>query len=304
MSEQQRHHHRHHSRKRHLGLKIFLSVLVLLVLLIGGITYGVYKSVENGYNNAYSANSKTTAVDFSKKQPFTTLLVLTGTTNNQKQVYATAVSSTNNQTKKTTILNFPVTDVLPDQTTINSIYSAGGTDGLLQSTQTMLGLKINKIINVNVNKMGELIETTGGVSIQNPRTFVSNGYKFNQGTLTLSTSDQVTAYLSQIDTNDQAAMITRLQNVSMALYQNIKGLTNKSNLKLNFNYYRNILYAFGDTVKTNISFNEFKQIALNYNKALTNTSKLNLHSSDQNGIQMISADELNNVKTLFEKTLK
>jgi hypothetical protein len=43
---------------------------------------------------------------------------------------------------------------------------------------------------------------------------------------------------------------------------------------------------------------------MNYNKALSNTSKLNLHTTDENGAKMVSQTELDSVKALFEKTLK
>ena len=56
--------------------------------------------------------------------------------------------------------------------------------------------------------------------------------------------------------------------------------------------------------KTNVNFNEAKTIGLNYNKALMHTSKLNLHTTDEAGREVISQAELDNVKTLFEKTLK
>ena len=71
-----------------------------------------------------------------------------------------------------------------------------------------------------------------------------------------------------------------------------------------FNYYRDILYAFSNTVKTNISFDDAKTIVMSYNKALKNTSKLNLHTTDENGAKVVSQTELDSVKTLFEKSLK
>ena len=80
----------------------------------------------------------------------------------------------------------------------------------------------------------------------------------------------------------------------------------KDNMKKleSFNYYREILYAFSNTVKTNISFNDAKTIVMSYNKALKNTSKLNLHTTDENGAKVVSQTELDSVKTLFEKSLK
>ena len=38
--------------------------------------------------------------------------------------------------------------------------------------------------------------------------------------------------------------------------------------------------------------------------ALKNTSKLNLHTTDENGAKIVFQTELDSVKTLFEKSLK
>ncbi len=292
--------HRHHKKRRHLGLKIFLSILLLIIIAVSGLAYGIYKNLEGTFNAAYVKGPQTTAVNFSKSQPFTTLLIETGTLNSKNTCLAAVVASTNVSSKQTTFVNFPVNATLPDGTTIDGTYESNGENGLLQTTQNTLGVPINKIVQVDVNKMGELIEATGGIVLQNAKTFVAGGYQFNQGTVNLSTASQVEAYVTQVDANDQNATITRIQNVSMALYNNIQKLTNKSNLTTNINYYRNILSAFSDTVKTDISFSEFKTILLNYNKALRNTSKLNLHADNN----VISATEITNVKQLFQKTLK
>ena len=71
-----------------------------------------------------------------------------------------------------------------------------------------------------------------------------------------------------------------------------------------FNYYREILYTFSNTVKNNISFNDAKTIVMSYNKALKNTSKLNLQTTDENGAKVVSQTKLESVNTLFEKYLK
>ncbi|MDM5143083.1 Transcriptional regulator LytR [Lactococcus lactis] len=167
----------------------------------------------------------------------------------------------------------------------------------------LLNASINKVIQIDVNKMGSLVQATGGITMQNPKAFKAEGYEFKQGTVNLQTADQVQAYMTQIDDTDLDASITRIQNVSMELYGNIQKIAHMKKLE-SFNYYREILYAFSNTVKTNISFNDAKTIVMSYSKALKNTSKLNLHTTDENGAKVVSQTELDSVKTLFEKSLK
>lgn len=200
-------------------------------------------------------------------------------------------------------MNFPVFATMPNQKTITEVYNTNGDDGIFQMVKDLLNMSINKVIQIDVNKMGSLVQATGGITMQNPKAFNAEGYEFKQGTVNLQTADQVQAYMTQIDDTDLDASITRIQNVSMELYGNIQKIAHMKKLE-SFNYYREILYAFSNTVKTNISFNDAKTIVMSYNKALKNTSKLNLHTTDENGAKVVSQTELDSVKTLFEKSLK
>ncbi|MFC4652167.1 LCP family protein [Lactococcus nasutitermitis] len=300
-SKRKRHHHRKH---RYLGLKIFLGILAVLIIVGAGVAFGLYKSVENSFNSAYFKGPKTAAVNFKKSEPFSTLLLETGKVEGKENCVAAVVSSTNMKTRQTTFVNFPVTAELPNASVISNVYQTNGLNGVLKNVQELLGIKVNKIVQININKLGELVEATGGITIQNDETFVSSGYQFNQGTIKLSTANQVEAYLSRVNSNDEAASITRVQDVSMATYANFKQIADKHSLS-SINYYRNLLDAFGDSVKTDINFNEFKEIAVNYNKALFNTNKLNLHDSkDASGKLVVSDDDLNQMKALFIKSFK
>lgn len=109
-------------------------------------------------------------------------------------------------------------------------------------------MSINKVIQIDVNKMGSLVQATGGITMQNPKAFNAEGYEFKQGTVNLQTVDQVQAYMTQIDDTDLDASITRIQNVSMELYGNIQKIAHMKKLE-SFNYYREILYAFQTLLK-------------------------------------------------------
>lgn len=307
MNKKRHHHHtsgkRHHHRKKHLGLKIFLGIVFLLLVVAGAVGYSVYSSVNSTFKSSYEKMPLTTATDLKKSNAFTTLLIETGTLNNQKACFATVLTATNKATNQATFLNIPVSDVLPNQETINSIYASGGEKGVIQYVKSTFGVDINKVVNVNIDKIGTFIEATGGISLQNPKAFVSNGYEFKQGTIHLVTAEQVQAYISKVDHSDINAAITRIQNVSMGLYSNLQEVAHVKKIK-SVNYYRQLLYAYTETVRTNIDFGEFKSIVLNYNKALQNTSKLNLHASTVNNIKVIPQSEIDSNKKLFAEALK
>lgn len=294
---------RHNHKKKHTGLKVFISLFVLLIFVICSIVYAVYRSVDSTFSNSYMHVTNTTTVDLKKSDSFTTLIIEKGSNKSKKFCYAAVLASTNTKTNKTTFMNFPVFAVMPNQKTITEVYNANGNKGIIQLIDQLLNVPINKVIQVDVDKMGSLVQATGGVTIQNPKAFNADGYEFKQGTVNLQTAEQVQAYMLQIDDADINDSITRIQNVSMELFGNIQKLTHTNNIK-SINYYRNVLDSFSNIVKTNVSFDDAKTITLNYNKALSSTSKLNLHTIDQNGIKVISQTELDSVKSLFEKSMK
>ena len=272
---------RHYRKKKHTVLKVISIIFVLVIIAVASIAYVAYRNVESTFSTSYENFPKTTSIDLKKSKTFTTLIIATGKNNSKNSAYAT----------------------MPNQKTITEVYNTNGDDGIFQMVKDLLNVSINKVIQIDVNKMGSLVQATGGITMQNPKAFNAEGYEFKQGTVNLQTADQVQAYMTQIDDTDLDASITRIQNVSMELYGNIQKIAHMKKLE-SFNYYREILYAFSNTVKTNISFNDAKTIVMSYNKALKNTSKLNLHTTDENGAKVVSQTELDSVKTLFEKSLK
>lgn len=294
---------RHYRKKKHTVLKVISIIFVLVIIAVASIAYAAYRNVESTFSTSYENFPKTTSINLKKSKTFTTLIIATGKNNSKNTAYATVLASTNVKTNQTTFMNFPVFATMPNQKTITEVYNTNGDDGIFQMVKDLLNVSINKVIQIDVNKMGSLVQATGGITMQNPKAFNAEGYEFKQGTVNLQTADQVQAYMTQIDDTDLDASITRIQNVSMELYGNIQKIAHMKKLE-SFNYYREILYAFSNTVKTNISFNDAKTIVMSYNKALKNTSKLNLHTTDENGAKVVSQTELDSVKTLFEKSLK
>jgi anionic cell wall polymer biosynthesis LytR-Cps2A-Psr (LCP) family protein len=58
--------------------------------------------------------------------------------------------------------------------------NTSGNNGVLQIVKELLNISVNKV-QIDVNKMGSLVQATGGITMQNPKTFNANGYSFKQG---------------------------------------------------------------------------------------------------------------------------
>ncbi|MDR0300042.1 MAG: LCP family protein [Streptococcaceae bacterium] len=303
--KQHRHHHRHHAAKRrkYIIFKIIAGVVVTLLVVLSVLGFVAYSTIKSSFASSYMQVDGTTAVNLSKSESFTTLVIETGMFKNRKTCLTAVLASTNPKTKQTTFLNLPVDATLPNHSKIETAYAVDGVSGVLMDTKKELQVPINKVIQIDSDKIGELIAATGGITIQNPKGFVLNGYQFNQGTIQLIDTDQVGAYLSLVDENDQAALTMRMQTVSMALYKNVQQLVHFKKIQ-SISFYRAVLFAAKDIVKTDISFEDFKAIALNYNKTFTNTNKLNLHTTGVFPNRVVSVQELVKTQELFKESLK
>ncbi|PCS01440.1 hypothetical protein [Lactococcus fujiensis] len=140
--------------KKFAALKEFLSLFVLLLLVLGAAVFSVYRTVDSTFSNSYMNVPQTTSVDFKKSEPFTTLLIETGTNNPKNVCYAAVLASTNATTKQTTFMNFPVFALIPNQKTITGVYNTNRNDGILQMVKELLNVSVNKVVQVDVNKIG------------------------------------------------------------------------------------------------------------------------------------------------------
>ncbi|WP_096817764.1 LCP family protein [Lactococcus fujiensis] len=279
------HHHRglfhthHHKSKHHnhFVLKVTLGIVGFLLLTLAGVAYGIYKNVQNTYQNSYIAPSTTTSsVSISNLHAMSILIVETGSGSTQSgPCYAMGLAVMNKNTKQMGLVNLPIDAKISGQKTLLQNFQTGGENQAQMSVQSLLGLQITKFVQVDVTKIGDLVAAVGGIEIDNPTTFTSAPYQFGKGNLSLVSAAQVAAYIGTTDGGQNNAISERVLKVSTAVYQKIKANTSIKSLA-DLSYYQNILNTFSNAVHTDIDFSEFQTIALQYNTALKNAQKINL----------------------------
>ncbi|MDU0403252.1 Transcriptional regulator LytR [Lactococcus lactis] len=147
-----------HRKKKHTVLKVISVIVLLLIIAIASISYAAYRNIESTFSTSYENFPKTTSIDLKKSKTFTTLIIATGKNNSKNTAYATVLASTNVKTNQTTFMNFPVFATMPNQKTITEVYNTNGDDGIFQMVKDLLNVSINKVIQIDVNKMGSLVQ--------------------------------------------------------------------------------------------------------------------------------------------------
>lgn len=259
-------------KKKHRGLKIF-GLIVLLVLLIGGAIFGkAYFDVKNVMVKSYQTiDRKTTAKLPSLKEKSSFSFLFLGV--NDKTANDVLVLTVNPKKNKTTVISLNRNIYLPSEsTTLKELYGTKGAAGEIDALQTLLGVDIPRYMTFDMRGLGDFVEAVGGVQVQNDTHFVSSGFEFKPGTLSLKKANEVKAYLTKVgDDADKAEadLIDREQTVLIAIISKMKSANTVVN-------YKKIVNAFGDNVKTDFVFDNIKALGLNYNGVLGNITKENL----------------------------
>ena len=207
------------SKKRNNnGLKIFVSILAILVIGILGYIYSIYANVKDSMDTAYTpvevetfrTSNTGTVADSSEDEesrtnagamtpselleagePVSILLlgVDTGDLGRTEQGRSDSmvVVTINPHTQKTTLLSIPrdtYTEIVGYGTSdkINHAYAFGGTAMSINTVQQMLDIPIDFYVMVNMASIQEIVDAVGGITVESPLTFNQNGYDFVQGT--------------------------------------------------------------------------------------------------------------------------
>nr|UKS68319.1 LCP family protein [Lactococcus garvieae] len=280
--------------------KVIGITLLVLILVFTGLGVFFYQSSKTAINKANTLHlAEARPVNLKKGETFTTLILGTAYVDNERVLMTSSLTSTNAQLKKTSLINVQPLLVFPDQTTLYQSYTQGGAAAVSKKFNQTFGTETNKVVEINFDNMGKLVEASGGIVVQNTTAFVSKGLKFEQGSVQLKTADEVAAYLSLLNANDQKGYTDRLQEVAIATFENLKKPSVLARHSLA------ILKIFPEVINTNISFSEFMNIATHYNKALK-VSKINVHATKipGNKTQRVTQETLDKVKNKFENTLK
>ena len=259
-------------KKKHMVLKI-VGLVLILFLVITGVTLGkAYMDVKKASDKSYQPIKRTTQATLPSlkgKSPFSFLFLGV----NGKSVNDILVLTVNPKQNKTTVVNLNRDIYLTSEaTTLKDLYEKKGVAGEIDTLQKLLGTDIPRYMTFDMSGLGEFVSAVGGIKVQNETHFISNGFEFKPGTLTLTKEDEVKAYLTKVGDDDKKAesmLIEREQAVLIAIIPKLKSVNTV--LK-----YPKFISAFGDNVKTDFVFGNIKALGLNYHSVLGNITKENL----------------------------
>lgn len=295
-----------------------IILTVILVLIVGGTAYGMYRyrSVKNAVNSSFNASGVTKERNVSNqiksKKPISILLMGTDTgaldRTYKGRTDSMMVITLNPQNNKTTITSIPrdtavsipgFEDDAPSK--INAAYSWGRAKTSITTVQKMLNIPIDFYALINMGGMKKVINEVGGVDVTPTLTFTYEGYTFTKGVKTHMNGAKALAYsrMRYDDPDNDYGRQKRQRSVLMALVKKSGSISTLLN--------QSFINSLASQVQTDLTFDNLTALAKNYRDADKTVKETHLqgHGKELSGqdMEVMKKPELQRVTNFIRNGL-
>ncbi|CAH2713889.1 Polyisoprenyl-teichoic acid--peptidoglycan teichoic acid transferase TagU [Neobacillus rhizosphaerae] len=288
-------------KKKPTWLKVLLSIIVLLIVATGAYAYTVYHSLTSAVETMHSpldrekSDKRTDQVSLKQAQPFSVALLgvdqRPGDRGRADSIIVMAVNPDTSSVKMLSIPRDTRTEIVGKGTVdkINHSYAFGGVKMSLDTIEKFLDIPIDYYVQVNMEGFKDIVNSVGGVTVNNDLDFTSDGTHFPKGQLTLN--GEKALKFSRMRHEDPRGDFGRQQRQR----QIIQGVINEGASLSSLTNFSDIFSALGNNVKTNLTFNEMVTIQSKYKKASKSIDQISVKAQgtkiDGISYQLISDEE-------------
>jgi LCP family protein required for cell wall assembly len=292
MTEPQTRRRKRRKPKKKRALKITMAIILVLILGVGAYAYSIWHSVEKTFTQTHEplnrdvSEKRSEKVSFSKRDPISILLLgvdqRAGDRGRSDSLILMTVNPKDQSMKMVSIPRDTRTEIVGKGTTdkINHAYAFGGVDMAVNTVEKFLDVPVDYYVQVNMESFKDIVDAVGGVTVNNDLNFHYDGYSFKKGNLTLDGKEAL-AY-SRMRKQDPRGDFGR----QMRQRQIIEGVIEEGASVQSLANYGTILDTIGTNVRTNLTFDDMKQIQSNYKDARHNVEQLQVDGKGEkiNGI--------------------
>lgn len=262
--------------------KIWITIISCLVII--GLIYAtsIYNNVSTTLETIHEpeirkvSELRETEVELVEKEPISVLLL--GVDEREADVGRSdtiIVLTANPALSSVKVLSIPrdtYTEIigLDKKDKLNHAYAFGGIDMALHSVENLLDIPIDYVVQVNMDSFLKIVDSVGGVTVENPSAFEENGYQFAAGPIHLN-GDSALSYV-RMRKNDPLGDFGRQERQKQVLLAILKEGASFNSL-LN---YKDLLASLADNIRTNMTFGQMMDIQKGYKASLTNVESITL----------------------------
>ncbi|MCM3705709.1 LytR family transcriptional regulator [Cytobacillus firmus] len=273
-------------KKRRKWPKIVGSIFLLIIL--AGLGYGfmIYKSLTDAVETMHQpvehkSDKRQEDITLANKEPFSVLMMgvdqRKGDKGRSDTMIVLSVNPNKNSVKMLSIPRDTRTEIIGKgfEDKINHAYAFGNEEMAMATVENFLDIPIDYYLKVNMEGFKDIVDAVGGVTVNNSKAFSQGGYQFNEGPNNLNGKEAL-AYV-RMRKQDPEGDFGR-QNRQRQIIQGVikKGISVNS-----LTNYDDIFEALGKNVRTNMTFNEMKDIQKNYKSAAGNIEQMTLKGTGQ-----------------------
>ncbi|MDR0268329.1 LCP family protein [Paenibacillus sp.] len=315
-----------------------MSVFIVMVLVAAGYTVYLYQSVKTTAHQMYESRDGTAqpkpvskddsssmvaaagkdskvqtgavavTASLKEKKPFTVLILGVDQRENDRGRSDAMVFLTVNPAKQNILMfNIPRdtrTEIIGHNTVdkINHAYAFGGVNMSVKTVEHLLDYPVDYYIRVNMEGFAHLIDSIGGIEVNNPFAFYYEGHQFDQGDLKL-TGEEALLYsrMRYDDPRGDMGRNTRQRQI-------LKELINSSLRIANVVKIDSLLADVRDSVKTDITFDDMKTFLTDYRPDIKQIDQDEISGQGQriNGIwyYLVSDKEKSRVHNLIKEHMQ
>ncbi len=305
-------------KKRNKAMRIFWSVMAVILVAIGGFALYEYNTVKNAADTAYRSGGLGNAENGSKNsvisnsKPIAILLMGTDTgalgRTYKGRTDSIMVAVLNPKTKKTTLVSFERDQQvnLPDYpenspSKLNAAYAYGNAKELAKVLKKYYNIPINAYVLINMGGLKTIVNKVGGVDIAPILSFSYEGYTFTKGKTTHMDGAKALAYsrMRYDDPEGDYGRQKRQRQVLSALLNKAESATTLLN--------PSFISSLSKQVQTDLTFSDMTSMAKRYLAATKDLKTDYTHGTSymQDGVsyQKISVSERQRISNLIRKTL-
>ncbi len=307
-----------HSKGKKIWLIIF-SIVAIVALIVLGISAKLYFDLSGSIKETYESverqqqsekNRRTAPVDLNKQEPFSVLLlgIDTGDQGRTEQGRSDTmmVATVNPKNNKTTLVSIPrdtYVDIIGHGTKdkINHAYAFGGAAMSMDSVENYLDIPIDHYVSINMMGIKELVDAFGGVDVNNDIEFNVGETHYGFGQIHLN-GEEALGYL-RMRYDDPRGDYGRQQRQRSV----VEAVVKKALTLDGVSQYQGILNALEGNMKTDLSFDDMQQIALDYRGSFKSIEQLQMQGSEfwigDISYQKVSDEELQSVQKTLQQQL-
>ncbi|QED48533.1 polyisoprenyl-teichoic acid--peptidoglycan teichoic acid transferase TagU [Cytobacillus dafuensis] len=261
--------------------------IIILFILIGTSIYGYsfYKSLTKSIETMHQPIDREKSVKrqeeitLTKKDPFSVLVLgvdeREGDRGRSDTIIVLTVNPNLNSVKILSIPRDTRTEIIGHSTVdkINHAYAFGGVEMSIATVESFLDIPIDYFIQINMEGFTEIINSVGGVTVNNDLEFTNVDQHFPKGEITLN-GEQALSFsrMRYEDPRGDFGRQLRQRQIIQAVLKKGASISSLAN-------YKEIFQALGNNIKTNLKFEEMIDIQKNYRTAVKTVEQSSINGS-------------------------